>query len=249
MGALVEDDGTFTLASSLSSLSTTPEHARDKVLSYTLIRLLSKLIDLLAPSQMHAGGFEEIGRLETQFDLWFQVLSPSFLPDGVFSTARDGEHAISSLIVRELWFSNDLCATTMMYYHMARILLLFHRPSGLVPKPASSYGGMPFDLLRAFRDLEKSGQKHAADVISIFRATSCDAVMLRAIQPLYVAARCCTEIGDRRALVDMLRSIQDGLGITTRYRVEMLLEEWNLSYEALGLQPGATVEEELLQMD
>ncbi|KAL2289548.1 hypothetical protein FJTKL_01812 [Diaporthe vaccinii] len=50
MGLLVEDDGSLTTGASPNSLTNTAEHARDKALSYTLIRYLCKLINYLAPS-------------------------------------------------------------------------------------------------------------------------------------------------------------------------------------------------------
>lgn len=257
MGLLIEDDGTLTLCSSSNSLSTTPEHARDKVLSYTLIRLLCKLIDYLAPlanvgslvmqteSNSANHGNADYIYLEHQFDSWFQILSPSFHPDGTFLTSQANGGMGSGLFERELWFSNDLCSTTMMYYHMARMLLLIHRPSDLLSGATSTSGGTSFDLLRAFRDIKQKLQVHASEVISIVRGTPCDAIKLRAIQPLYVAGRCCSDTRDRRLLIEMLRDIQDKLGIATEYRIKTLLQEWDILYETLGLEQRATNEEQL----
>uniref|UniRef100_A0A8H7K610 Transcription factor domain-containing protein n=1 Tax=Bionectria ochroleuca TaxID=29856 RepID=A0A8H7K610_BIOOC len=97
MGLLIEDDGSLSLFDGQYSLSTTPEHARDKVLSYTLIRLLCKLIDYVAPvpstgqlpTQASPSSLnltrDKFVHLESQFDNWYQILSPSFHPDGKFS--------------------------------------------------------------------------------------------------------------------------------------------------------------------
>ena len=275
MGLLVEDDGRLYP----DSLSTTPEHARDKVLSYTLIRLLCKLVDILAPvppweTEMHNSdrsvsgtpsgtGHVNFVDLVNQFDSWIRMLSPSFHPDGTFFTRREDDCITSprsadasGLFDRELWFSNDLCSTTMMYYHMARMLLLIHGPSDLLspvaepsssPSPSNSVAGpaASFDLLRTLRDLERKLRLHASEVISIVRGTPCDAVKLRAIQPLYVAGRCCTSVADRKMLVEMLTDIQDGLGIATGYRVKALLLEWGVSYQDFGMEERLTAEEQL----
>ncbi|KAF4951275.1 hypothetical protein FGADI_7588 [Fusarium gaditjirri] len=177
MGLLIEDDGTLSLASSPNSLATTPEHARDKILSYTLIRLLCKLVDYLgtSPQSARTTGREkaDFEHLENQFDKWFQMVSPSFHYDGQFFTSEShDEVGTSELFRHEIWFSNDLCSVTMMYYRMACMLLLINRPPDLLPPASLNSGGTSFDLL------------------SIVRSTPDNAVKLRAIQPLYVAGRC-----------------------------------------------------------
>lgn len=241
MGLLVEDDGSLTTGASPNSLTNTAEHARDKALSYTLIRYLCKLINYLAPSShletMLVQPRQAFSSLEEQFQAWFQTISSSFLADGTFFTDRPTGADVSGLFERELWFSNDLCATTMMYYHMACMLLLIHRPLELLPGESAIGGRLSFDLLRVFREVEQRLQGHASDVVSIVRGTPCDAVRLRAVQPLYVAGRCCTRTEDRKRLVDMLREIQDDLGIATTYRVEALLQEWGIGCGSLGLEP------------
>ncbi|CAK7216570.1 hypothetical protein SEUCBS140593_002915 [Sporothrix eucalyptigena] len=288
VGLMIQDDGSLaTTADAPHSLTSIPEHARDKVLSYTLIRLMCKLINYLAPNENRSisnppgsmpaltvsstsfplaaeyatpeqpsGSPSSLAALantatfvdlENQFDSWHKMLSPSFHPDGTFYTSaaqhNSNEQATHTtageqqrcLFSRELWFSNDLCATTMMYYNMARMLLLIHRPPDLLFRLSSGVPGinttMPsqsssFDLLHAFRDIEMQLQRHASEVIAIFSGTPCDAIKLRAIQPLYVAGRCCTTLADRQQLIHMLTDIQDKLGIATGYRVRALINEW-----------------------
>jgi len=131
-----------------------------------------------------------------------------------------------------------------MYYHMARLLLLIHRPSHLLSASPAGSGGS-FDLLRAFRETEQKLRLHASEVISIVRGTPCDAAKLRAIQPLYVAGRCCTSTAERKGLVEILTGIQDSLGIATGYRVKALLQEWGMSYQEFGMEARLTAEEQL----
>ncbi|KAF9771623.1 hypothetical protein IL306_010733 [Fusarium sp. DS 682] len=247
MGLLIEDDGSLSMTGGRYSLTTTPEHARNKVLSYTLIRLLCKLVDYVAPishwqsftmppeSPTAIHGKTAFRNLESQLDSWHQMLSPSFHPDGTFvADGNDDNTTDSSLFDREVWFSNDLCSTTMLYYHMARMLLLIHMPSDLLSGVSPGGGRASFDLLRALRHLEQQSQSHASEVIAIVRGTPCDAVKLRAIQPLYVAGRCCSDSKDRKALVETLMGIQYDLGIETGYRVEALVQEWGSSYQGSG---------------
>lgn len=256
MGLLIEDDGSLSLFDGQYSLSTTPEHARDKVLSYTLIRLLCKLIDYVAPilplGQLPTQGSpstvnptrDRFVHFESQFDNWYRILSPSFHPDGKFSALREDPKASGGpgLFNSALWFSNDLCST-MMYYHMARMLLITHRPVGLLSGDHNQDNTLPVDLLSTFREMEKGLKVHASEVIAIIRGNPCDAVKLRSIQPLYLAGRSCTTRSDRRILLDMFRDIQNGLGVATGYRVEALLQEWGTSYEELEAQPLSASED------
>ncbi|CAI6032609.1 unnamed protein product [Clonostachys chloroleuca] len=257
MGLLIEDDGSLSLFDGQYSLSTTPEHARDKVLSYTLIRLLCKLIDYVAPilplGQLPTQGSpssvnptrDRFVHLESQFDNWYRILSPSFHPDGKFSALREDPKASGGpgLFNSALWFSNDPCSTTMMYYHMARMLLITHRPVGLLSGDHNQDNTLPVDLLSTFREMEKGLKVHASEVIAIIRGNPCDAVKLRSIQPLYLAGRSCTTRSDQRILLDMFRDIQNGLGVATGYRVEALLQEWGTSYEELEAQPLSASED------
>jgi hypothetical protein len=90
-------------------------------------------------------------------------------------------------------------------------------------------------LLRTIHDIEQKLQSHASAVISIASGTTCDAVKLRAIQPLCVAGRCLNTDRDKRLLIELLTSIEGDLGIATRYSVNALLKEWDLSSEDPGV--------------
>lgn len=253
MGLLIEDDGQLSLASCSNNLSTTAEHARNKVLSFTLIWLLCKVIHHLAPlpqsdhsrAETESSAARDFVHLESQFDTWHQIISASFHPDGTFFTPVNGDQEPKGLFAREIWFSNDFCSTTMMYYHMARLLLLIHRPPGLLSEMFQNNVSASFDLIHTLRETKQKLQFHAAEVISIARGTPCDAVKLRAIQPLYIAGRCCTTVEDRKGLVEFLASIQDNLGIATGYRIKALLEEWEVTYGDFGMEERLTAEAQL----
>lgn len=243
MGLFVQDRGQHTQTTYPDRLSTIPEHARNSTISFTLVRLLCKLVDCLAPpSQSNSPNKDgksraarsDLIQLESQFDAWHRNLPPSFHPDGKVSTVDPAGQQSSGLFTREIWFSNDVCSTTMMYYHMARLLFLFHQPPSQLL--GESPRGTSFDLLLNVRPVDRNLQFHASEIISTVRSTSCDAVMLRAIQPLYFAGRCCTTTADKKGLVEMLMGIQDSLGVATMYRIEALLAEWGITRRDLGLK-------------
>lgn len=97
MGLFVENNGAISLLSARQALITSAEHAQEKVLTYTLIWYLYKLIDLIAvpettstsaitppTTNTHDG---EFAWLEQQFDERFTLLTPAFHPDGKFKSA------------------------------------------------------------------------------------------------------------------------------------------------------------------
>ncbi|KAK2592570.1 hypothetical protein QQS21_009715 [Conoideocrella luteorostrata] len=244
MGLLVEDDEQHSLESYSNGLPTTSEHAKNKCLSFNLIWLLCKLINHLAPlpdadlsrTRADSETTDDFVYLESQFDSWHRNISTSFHPDATFRTPNVQDQKSTGLFMRETWFSNDLCSTTMMYYHMARLLLLIHRPPELPSMPFQDTQGAPFDLIRLLDETKKKLSYHSAEVISIARGTACDAVRLRAIQPLYIAGRCCSSMDDRKRLLEFLAGIQDSLGIATGYRIKELLKEWALNFDDLGME-------------
>lgn len=232
MGLFVEDDGAISLLSARQALITSAEHAQEKVLTYTLIWYLYKLIDLIAvpettpasamiPPTTTAAHDGEFAWLEQRFDEWFTLLTPAFHPDGKFKSAASDD-STSKQRVYEMWYCQDLSATTMLYYNMARILLLIHQPPNRLLQSSS-------DLLNAFREVENKLYEHGSDILAIARGTLCDDVKLRAIQPLYVAGRCLKDDCDRGAVIDLLASIQARLGVATKYRADDLAREWGTS--------------------
>lgn len=229
MGLFIDDDGAMSILSGRQNLISSAEHVQEKVWTYTLIWYLYNLIDLIAvpdPSQatpVANASMDRFAWLEQQFDDWFRLLPPVFHPDGKFKSAASDETTKER--VYEMWFCQDLSATTMLYYNMAQILLLIHQPPSRLLQSSS-------DLLNAFREVEGKLYEHGSDILAIARGTLCDDVKLRAIQPLYVAGRCLKDECDRSAVVDLLGSIQDRLGVATKYRADDLVSEWGTSSPA-----------------
>jgi hypothetical protein len=127
-----------------------------------------KLINYLSPILNVTPGIAGGGHanteyiyLESRFDSWNKMLSPSFHPDGSFVS---NEHRTSKLLGRKLWFSNDLRATNMMYFHMASMLLLIYRPAPFPFDSSATPIGIhtPFDLLSSYRIVKRQLQLHAS---------------------------------------------------------------------------------------
>lgn len=166
---------------------------------------------------------------DQQLQDWFDMLPLSYRHDGQFRQRATPNNSQGNLTDGETWYSSDLAAASLLYYHMARLLLLIHQPADVVFPRAQGP-----DLLQVLRQVEDKLRFHTSEVVAIFRGTLCDPVKLRAIQPLYVAGRCCKENGDKRTIVRSLQSVQDSLGVTTEYRVNELLQEWGLTYDDLA---------------
>jgi hypothetical protein len=228
-----------------------PPHLQGDLLSFALIRLVSKLVNFLALPQgdedkgssptSSAHSFfakNNIGQFQIikhEFDRWIASATAAFLPDSTWSRPDESGRPNPGIFGSETWYSHSFRAVTMLYYHMARMLLLIHQPPSLFRSELSNRG-ISFDLLNALRDIERQMQSHATEVISITNGMLDDgAVRVRAVQPLYVAGRSLTMSQDRRRLVEMIRSLQDDFGLVCEYRVENLMQEWGITLENLGL--------------
>jgi hypothetical protein len=74
---------------------------------------------------------------------------------------------------------------------------------------------------------------HAVEICAIALSRPDEAARVHMLQPLYMAGRCLTDIADRRTVVMLIDSIEDELGWHAKYRVEALLEEWEMTREML----------------
>ncbi|KAL5042745.1 hypothetical protein BDW71DRAFT_200299 [Aspergillus fruticulosus] len=166
-----------------------------------------------------------------EFDRWQNIVPPSFYipitwpPDG--PDAGDSAGAFS----RETWFANDICAITVAFYHMSRIILLVNRPTDIPVWPS----GTTVDLTGTYNALRGELRKHAMEVMAIMHAMPSERVQKYMLQPLYVAGRCLTDSRERSDLLQMLRTMGDDFGLFTDYRIQDLCEEWGM--ECSGVDP------------
>lgn len=189
-----------------------------------LVRLMCQLVnsDLGNPAEWSA--------INEEFDQWRDTLPVTFSSiswptphqwDGVQETASP------SLMLDETWFPKDICALSMALYSMARILLLIHRPLEIFLQGAQQNS----DLLNTCHSFQQDLRSHAMQVISIARGTPSSAVRKYLLQPLYVAGRCLTDPNDRQELLEILRQIDDDLGVFTDYCQKDISEEWGIPYQ------------------
>ncbi|KAK9458463.1 uncharacterized protein V1516DRAFT_693797 [Lipomyces oligophaga] len=138
-------------------------------------------------------------------------------------------HDNSSLFFRyETWFSDDICAIAMQFYHMACIMLAINCPSEIFLEVFQNNEGRK-DFLAATENLHQRLQDHAVSICAIAIANPEQYIKPLMIEPLYMAGRCISNQNDRVTLLSFLTSIQDDYGYNTEYRRTSLIQLWNSS--------------------
>lgn len=220
--------------------ATAPAYLQEDFQSLVLVRLMYKLVNLVAQSELlrwiNSDSSKSVDKaryqtLRQDLDTWETRTRATFQP--VYALRRKALN--NDLFEGEAWYSKFSRAVTMLLYHIARILLLIHQPPSLLLNMPSDPGSST-DLLHALREIERDIREHSAQIFSITNGMlKCGAVRVRALQPLYVAGRPLTEDHDCRRLIDMIRAIEDDVGADCEYRVDNLLTEWRISYDTLDL--------------
>lgn len=82
----------------------------------------------------------------------------------------------------------------------------------------------------AYRALEQKLRNHAKAILSIVLGTPDDSLRIHLLQPLYTAGQCLVEKSDQCTIVEMIRSIEQDLGIMSEDRVKDLVEGWGMAY-------------------
>jgi hypothetical protein len=196
----------------------------ESILFKALIRLMYQLVN------SDLGNLVEWNAVNAQFDRWQAILPLTFSPAISWPPSAEDDAqgaAPPQLFSHEAWFPRDVCALSMAFYNMARILLLVHRPLEVFLRNSQHNA----DLLSSYHSLQQSLRGHAIEIISIARGAPNSSVRKYLLQPLYVAGRCLADTGDREELLDILRQIDNDLGVFTDYRQKDLCEEWGIPYE------------------
>ncbi|KAG9256366.1 uncharacterized protein F5Z01DRAFT_649964 [Emericellopsis atlantica] len=236
---------------------------RVDMISNTLVWLLAKLVNFLATSNDEVNTWSNPAEsdampetdtfrskwfaLKDELQLWFDTLPPIFQPCSRVSLPNKSSSRSSScqcraqpLIDHETWYSDNMCASSMQSYYMAHIILLLHKPravsvrqlpwaSGTQPTGRSRFP----DTLADLNQMNEMLQYFAVEICAIALSRPEEAARVHMLQPLYLAGRCLTGIMDRGMVVQLIDSIEDELGWHAKYRVDALLEEWDLTREAL----------------
>ncbi|KIW05771.1 uncharacterized protein PV09_03627 [Verruconis gallopava] len=228
MGLLLNDRGL--VVSSNNSIDPSEESMGDDMISNALVWLLSKIANFIATVSDDDSQATAVWQaLDLEVKVWYEGLPSSFQP----SARIPIDDQISPNLKWETWYSNSMCASTMQSYHMARMLLLIHRPSKILYGWASSHEpGMVAqrkDLLSVYRSMQTELRTHAIEICSIALGRPHDPARIHMLQPLYIAGRCLTDARDQKIVITLIQDIEKDLGWATGYRVEQLLEEWKLS--------------------
>ncbi|KAF5573947.1 WSC domain-containing protein [Fusarium pseudoanthophilum] len=245
MGLSVTENGKpITHVDSRVSEDAHSESLRPDIISNTLVWLLSKLANYVAtatdskqqPTSTHSLEATWLS-LKQEFETWHRGLPSSFRPS--YRVRRTPQHNVErsqrcrhqteSLICYETWYSSSMCASSMQSYHMSQILLLIHKPEGLVvPFSQPSASGGPLDALTRFNQMNRVLQYHAAEICAIALSRPEAAARIHMLQPVYLAGRCLHTKADRAIVLGLLESIEIELGWSSRYRVDDLLREWGM---------------------
>lgn len=168
------------------------------------------------------------------------------LPDSFQATASIPSHQGCS---QEKWFPRPMCASTMQWYHFARIQLLHNKPHLSTATPVQSLlgPGTPGTSLAtryaSYASILQQSRSHAKEIVAISLGRSDESSRIHSVQPLWTAGLVLgnddspDEYGHvsaetvtwRRTIVDLLRGIERDMGWASEYRVQSLLELWQLS--------------------
>lgn len=236
---------------------------QDDMVSNALVWIVMKLVNFIAagddlPEEISPMGLgirqkqtlEYWEGMERQLSIWYNGLPDGFRPSAMVKPASgQRSRAIESLNLPKKWFARPMCASTMQWYHFARVQLLHNKPhlsTGIRHKGVGAptlIPGSPGSLAErhmSYAAILEQGKQHAEEIISIGLAQTDEGVRVHAVQPLYAAGQLlgisgASEQGDanessrlRACVLNLLRDIERDTGWATDYRVRQLLDMWQL---------------------
>ncbi|CBF80615.1 Zn(II)2Cys6 transcription factor domain-containing protein [Aspergillus nidulans FGSC A4] len=205
----------------------------ETILFKALIRLMCRLVNL------DFGNATKWTLISEEYDRWQGAVPSSFyIP---ITWTPNGPNPGDSIdpcsrgnISRETWFANDICAMTVAFYHMSRIILLANRPNSIAVRPHGIENG----LIATCNALQQELRKHALEIMAIVQAMPSERVQKYMLQPLYVAGRHLTDPQERSDILQMLRNMGDDFGLFTDYRIRDLCDEWGMECNGIDRRDG-----------
>jgi hypothetical protein len=163
-----------------------------------------------------------------ELDVWYDGLPDSFRPCARIARTTS-EPATESrppkpATIPEIWFTSAMCGSTMQTYHLARMLLLVHRPQAVAVTALRP--GAVMDFLNMYRNIEAELRHRSREIFGMALSAPTTSITLQQTQTIFVAAQCLVEEDERRMALDILRRVNSDLGWETGYRVQQLLREW-----------------------
>ena len=231
-----------------------PENAMsDDMISNAFIWLLAKLVNFVVhpddmpdnalpsnPSARQNQILEYWESLDAQLTTWLSGLPDSFYPTAV-------QKAHSRVDIEEQWYPRPKCASTMQWWHFARIQLLNNKPhvnmsttlghTNLGRRPSVS-GTSLAARYASYASIIQQSREHAKQIVAIGLGRSDEGARVHGVQPLWTAGLVLgveqngnddkdTEMW-RRSILSQLRGIERDMGWASEYRVQSLLELWGL---------------------
>lgn len=170
-----------------------------------------------------------------QLDVWYDGLPDWFQPCArIERSATEPTTASSPLrpvTIPDIWFTSAMCGSTIQTYHLARMLLLVHRPPQPHPPAAdgsssSLQGNAVFQFLSANRSVESELRFRSREIFGIALSSPTMSMMLHQTQTIFIAAQCLVDNDERYMALDIMRRVNADMGWETEYRVQQLLKEW-----------------------
>ncbi|KAK4547110.1 hypothetical protein LTR36_001331 [Oleoguttula mirabilis] len=227
----------------------------DDIISNALIWLLMKLVNFIAAGDDLPEAVSPLGLgvrqrelleywegMDEQLRVWYEGLPESFHATAVRRADVKGR-------AEQKWFPRPMCASTMQSYHFARIQLLHNKPhlstagpfSARAATPAGPHASPGTSLAArhaSYASILQHSRTHAKEIVAIGLGRSDEGTRIHSVQPLWTAGLVLGISEDeedseetvawRRSIVSQLRGIERDMGWASEYRVQSLLELWDL---------------------
>lgn len=234
-----------------------PDHIPEQTMSddmvgNALVWLLAKMVNLIvaphvkaermppiSPGAQQRESLDPWNSMDAELEGWYEGLPASFNATAV-------RLPISHAGVPEKWFPRPSCASTMQWWHFARIQLLHHKPNFVSVRPESSSPavnqaatGMSLAERHAnYASILRQSREHAKEIVAIGLGRSDEGTRVHSVQPLWTAGMVLGTSDEenvsqetdmwRRNIISQLRGIERDMGWAAEYRVQSLLEMWHL---------------------
>ncbi|KAL5093517.1 hypothetical protein Trisim1_010247 [Trichoderma cf. simile WF8] len=191
----------------------TGNNLEEDAIGNQILWLLAKVIELrFAPSDsiIPKDGHENLREIGTEIDRWWDDLPSTSRGLSSGEVSEDG--------LSKLWFCAQSAAAGLLYFHMAKILLL---EESIQPQDSNSLEDR-YDHESCIKQLHH----HSRGIASIsFSPGVRDGVLVVAVNPLYYAAKYAPSLSLKVKIWALLDKIEKELGFHTRTRVMELQRE------------------------
>ncbi|KAH8807588.1 hypothetical protein F5884DRAFT_343783 [Xylogone sp. PMI_703] len=126
---------------------------------------------------------------------------------------------------QRLFYSIPMCAAALHLYHFAQLLLLLHRPA------QHHIDRNPTSQLTMFRSVAKKCDYHCRQICGIALGEPTLAVRRQLPQALYLAGLCFEDDEDRATVLELLENIERDTNVQTKNTIQSLKAQWGRNAE------------------